>query len=91
MSPPDFILERQVSERSPLVYQLPSLGYVREAHLVRDPKHPDRPHLLPVSRSTLRRWVRAGRFPRPCRLSPGVTAWSVAGILEWQETQRRGV
>lgn len=30
---------------------------------------------VPIARSTLWRWVKAGRFPKPIRLSAGVTVW----------------
>ena len=33
--------------------------------------------LLPVSPTTVWRWVREGRFPKPFKLSPSVTVWDV--------------
>ncbi|UUZ55061.1 AlpA family phage regulatory protein [Massilia sp. H-1] len=36
---------------------------------------PRRKGRYPVSRATLWRWVAAGTFPKPVKLSPGVTAW----------------
>lgn len=42
---------------------------------------------LPISSPTLWRWVRAGTFPAPVKLSPGVTAWRSAEIDAW-EAQR---
>lgn len=64
---------------------LENRSYVRVADIVCDPHHPNRPHVLPISRSTLWRWVREGRFPRPTRLSPGVSAWRVSDVLNWNE------
>lgn len=39
--------------------------------------------LLPVSRTTIWRWVRNKKFPSPVRLSPGVTAWRSEDIEAW--------
>ena len=41
------------------------------------------PPLVPVSRSTWRRWVKAGIAPQPIKLSTGIVAWQVGDILEW--------
>ena len=43
--------------------------------------------LLPFSRSTLWRRVKAERFPRPVQPSPGVTAWVRADIDKWLDEQ----
>ncbi|MFZ4702614.1 MAG: helix-turn-helix transcriptional regulator [Candidatus Methylumidiphilus sp.] len=37
------------------------------------------------------RKAREGTFPRPVRLSGGVTAWNVGGIRDWLEAQAKGV
>jgi prophage regulatory protein len=34
----------------------------------------------PVSRATIWRWVAAGHFPKPVKLSAGVTAWDNADL-----------
>lgn len=39
--------------------------------------------LLPVSRTTIWRWVRNKKFPSLVRLSPGVTAWRSEDIEAW--------
>lgn len=33
-----------------------------------------------ISRVTVWRWVAAGRLPKPVRLSPGCTRWSLAEL-----------
>lgn len=33
-----------------------------------------------VSRATIWRWVREGRFPAPVTISPGTTRWSLEAI-----------
>jgi prophage regulatory protein len=36
---------------------------------------------IPASPATIWRWVRAGRFPKPVKLGPGVTAWRGADLI----------
>lgn len=63
------------------IYQLPKTGYLRLTQIVGNPKsNPPIPALIPVSKSTLWGWVKVGRFPRPVKLGPRVTAWRVSDI-----------
>lgn len=39
-----------------------------------------RPGRYPVSPATIWRWVAAGHFPKPVKLSAGVTAWDNADL-----------
>ena len=55
--------------------QTPDSAYLRERQLVGDIRDPNCPRLLPVSRATLWRMVREGRFPAPYKLGPNTTAW----------------
>lgn len=57
------------------VHDLPTTGYVRESKLV--------PHILPVSRATLWRMVKADKFPKPIKLSSRITAWRVEDVRAW--------
>ena len=41
---------------------------------------------LPFGSSTLWAWSRNGRFPSPVRLSPTMTAWRNADVIEWLES-----
>jgi predicted DNA-binding transcriptional regulator AlpA len=36
-----------------------------------------------ISKNTLRRWVDAGKFPRPVELSVRVHAWRVEDVQRW--------
>lgn len=61
---------------------------IREADLI--------PHIVPFSKATLWRMVRAGAFPEPVRLSPNIVAWRATDVDEWigsrtsiSERQRR--
>ena len=41
-------------------------------------------------RGTIWRWVQAGRFPAPVRLTPGCTRWKSSDVEAW-EAEREGV
>lgn len=41
-----------------------------------------------VHRKTIWEWVRAGRFPRPIKLTPGCARWPLADV-EAHERERR--
>ena len=43
--------------------------------------------LVQVSRSTWRRWVKAGSAPKPVNLSDGVVAWRVGDLRCWLAAQ----
>jgi predicted DNA-binding transcriptional regulator AlpA len=38
--------------------------------------------LIPVSKSTLWKGVKSGRFPKPVKLGPRITAWRVEDIRQ---------
>lgn len=61
---------------------LPDGGYVRFSQLV--------PAVVPASRSTLWRWVKARKFPAPAKLSDGVTAWRVGDVRAFLAAQEGG-
>jgi prophage regulatory protein len=60
---------------------LPGDAYIRQARLLGD--------VLPVSRSTLWRWVNAGTFPAPVKLSAGLIAWRVQDVRIWLQNHQR--
>jgi prophage regulatory protein len=70
--------------------ELPDSAFLRESHLVQDPKRPDYPALLPLSAATLWRMVAAGSFPKPLKLSPRVTAWRVADVRRFINAPSKG-
>lgn len=55
-------------------YQLPESGFVRLSNLLA-PVGP-----IPVSKSTWWNGVKSGRFPKPVKLGPRITAWRVDDI-----------
>lgn len=54
-------------------------GFVRISHILGDPRRGIAPR-IPVSRSTWWAGVASGRYPKPIKLSEGVTVWRVADI-----------
>lgn len=60
---------------------LPETGFLRLPQIVGDPKAcPPVPALIPVSKSTWWAGVKSGRYPRPVKLGPRITAWRVEDI-----------
>ena len=60
---------------------LPDTGYLRLPQIIGNPHSvPPVPAIIPVSRATWWKGVKARRFPAPVKLSPGVTAWKVEDI-----------
>ena len=53
---------------------LPAVGFVRLASII-GPKGP-----IPVSKSTWWAGVKSGRYPKPLKLGPRITAWRVEDI-----------
>lgn len=51
--------------------------FIRQSNLLR--RH------VPFSAATLWRLVKAGRFPRPVKVTPQITAWRCSDIQEWAE------
>lgn len=66
---------------------LPDTAWVRQAQLVRDPKHPTRPTPLPFSPATFWRLIASQKFPKPTKLSARVTAWKVGDVRAWINEQ----
>lgn len=67
---------------------LPAAGFIRQAQLIGDPKADPPVHgIVPVGSSTLWRWVAAGKFPAPVKLSERVTAWRAADVQAWADAQ----
>ena len=58
---------------------IPETGFLRISHILGNPKA-NTPPIIPVSKCTWWAGVRTGRFPKPIKLSPGVTAWRAEDI-----------
>ena len=66
----------QIAESLNVKY-LPPQGMSRASQLI---------PFLPFGSSTLWAWSRDGRFPAPIKLSPTMTAWRNADVIEWLES-----
>lgn len=53
---------------------LPAEGFVRLPQVLA---------VVPVSRTTLWRWVKEGKFPASVKLTPEITAWPVQAVRAW--------
>ncbi|MDP1527502.1 MAG: AlpA family phage regulatory protein [Rhodocyclaceae bacterium] len=61
--------------------QLPETGFLRLPQIIGDPKaEPPIPPIIPVKKSCWWDGVKTGRFPKPVKLGPRVTAWRVEDI-----------
>jgi prophage regulatory protein len=64
-------------------------GFLRLPQIVGDPNSVPRvPPLVPVGKSTLWAWVKAGKFPEPVKLGPRTTVWRVADVRAWLENRK---
>ena len=77
----------RVTDAIPSFDDLADTAYARLSQLVRDPKHPTRPAVLPFSPATLWRKVREQSFPAPVRLGAAITAWKVGDVRAWLRAQ----
>ena len=61
--------------------ELPDIGFLRLWHIIGDPRaEPPIPPIIPVKKTTWWEGVKSGRFPRPVKIGPRVTAWRVEDI-----------
>ena len=60
---------------------LPATGFLRQKSVLGDKKaNPPVPAIIPVCASTWWAGIKAGRYPKPVKLAPNVTAWRVEDI-----------
>lgn len=72
----------------PVFDALPDGAWLRESQLVRSTKTlASTVAPLPFSAPTLWRMVKAGKFPKPTKLSARVTAWQVGQVRAWMAAQ----
>lgn len=62
---------------------LPEIGFLRLSQILGDPKaNPPVPPIVPVGKSCWWAGVKTGRFPKPIKLGPRITAWRVEDIRD---------
>lgn len=67
-----------------LINELPATGFIRQSQLVGNRKKKTKGR-YPFSAATLWRKVKAGKFPKPVKLSERVTAWRCEEVREWED------
>ena len=67
----------EATKQTTSIKHLPQQGMSRASQLI---------PFLPFGSSTLWAWSRDGRFPAPVKLSPTMTAWLNADVIEWLES-----
>ncbi|MET0014474.1 MAG: AlpA family phage regulatory protein [Sedimenticola sp.] len=68
---------------------LPKEGFVREKALIGDKKK-GIPGILSFGHTTLWTKTKAGKFPKPVKLGPNITAWRVEDIREYIDSAMEG-
>lgn len=81
-------VRRRMADAVPNFDTLANSAFVRQADLVRDPRHPEKPAVLPFGGTSLWREVAAGRFPKPVKFGGRITAWRVADVRRWLAEQQ---
>lgn len=67
--------------------QLPETGFLRLPQIIGNPKAvPPIPPIIPVCKSTWWAGIKIGRYPKPTKLGPRITAWRVEDIRSLIET-----
>lgn len=75
------MLDKSTRKRVRQACDLPLAGFVRLYQIIGDSKaDPPIPPVFPVCRSAWWAGVKSGRFPKPVKLGPRVTAWRVEDI-----------
>ena len=69
---------------SALIKEKLIIGAVHKSH---DKMPVETPRIVPVSRSTWRRMVKAGQAPAPVKLHTGISAWRVGDLRCWLAAQ----
>lgn len=70
------------------MHTLPETGFLRLPQILGDSQAtPPIPALIPIGKSAWWEGVKNGRFPKPVKLGPRVTAWRVEDIKEFIQTR----
>ena len=71
---------------------IPQEGYLRLHQILGNNKSsPPIPPIIPVGKTTWWEGVKSGRYPKPVKLGPRITAWRVEDIRNFIEYENRHV
>jgi predicted DNA-binding transcriptional regulator AlpA len=63
---------------------IPETGFVRLRNIIGDPKaDPPIPAIIPVSRSSWWLGIKSGRYPKPTKLGPRISAWRAEDLRDF--------
>lgn len=65
----------ETAPTAPPIAHLPQTGFLRQSQII--------PLLIPISSASFWRMVKDGRFPKPVKLGPKVTAWRAEDVRAW--------
>lgn len=69
------------------MHQLPETGFLRLSQIIGNSRsQPPLPPIIPVKKTCWWAGVKTGRFPKPVKLGPRVTAWRVEDIRDLIES-----
>ena len=61
---------------------LPAVGFLRLKQIIGNPKaKPPVPALIPVKKTCWYEGIKAGKFPKPVKISPHVSLWRIEEIM----------
>lgn len=67
------------------IEKLPETGFLRLPQIIGNKKQ-GIPPIIPIGRSTWWHGVKTGRFPKPIKISAGITVWRVEDIRKLIES-----
>lgn len=71
--------------------QLPEIGFLRLQQILGNSKsNPPIPPLIPICQSTWWDGIKTGRFPKPIKLGPRTTVWTIESIRQYIEDKQTG-
>ena len=87
------LIERLTPKKAAVRQESPGIlsesGFLRLPQIVGDLSSTPRvTPLVPVGKSTLWAWVKAGKFPEPIKIGPRTTVWRVADVRARLENRR---
>lgn len=70
-----------------MTYKLPETGFLRLSQIIGDQKR-GIPPIIPIGKSAWWQGVKVGKFPKPVKLGPRITAWRVEDIRRLVESAK---
>jgi prophage regulatory protein len=65
------MIKKRIAKEHKEQPNLPTFGFMRLTQVLA---------VYPIGKSTLWAWIKQGRFPKPVKLGPRITAWRIQDI-----------